>query len=97
MRRISGKQVKHVKRIAQTEKTIADKLPCLVERMLELAEGVTVQEENKKGELNTYRKPPDRQAAEYLIDLIMKGAEKRASSDSMPVAVKIIEVTKMIG
>jgi hypothetical protein len=75
----------------KTEKRIEEKLPDLIERMLELAEGVTVKDEDRKGNPRIYQKPPDRQAAEYLIDIILKSAEKRPDS-AMP-KIKIIEVT----
>lgn len=92
MRRSVVGQVRNVRGVSQAEKRIVEKLPDLVERMLELAEGVTIQDENRKGEPVVYKKPPDRQAAEYLIDIIMKSVEKRASD--VGTTVKIIEVIK---
>ena len=53
--------------IRAAEQQVADKLPHLVGRMLELANGVIVSEENERtGERNVYERPPDRQAIEYL-------------------------------
>lgn len=58
--------------IAAAEQQIVDRLPDLIERMFELAEGITVQEVDKKtGGLKVYSRPPDREAARYLIDRIL--------------------------
>jgi hypothetical protein len=46
-------------------------LPGIVDRMLELADGVTVQEPGPDGEPRIYSRPPDRDAAKYLIDRIL--------------------------
>jgi hypothetical protein len=62
---------KHAGVITRAEKRIADKLPTLIDKMMELAHGVTVQEVDKEGGLIVYTKAPDRQAAEYLINRIM--------------------------
>jgi len=65
------KSEKHAGAVAKAEKQIADRLPMLIGKMLELAEGVTVQEIDKEGNETIYTRPPDRQAAEYLINRIM--------------------------
>lgn len=57
--------------IARAEKKIADKLPWLVDQMLELATGVLVEELDKDGTPRVYQRPPDRQAIEYLANRIM--------------------------
>jgi len=95
MRRSITNRTRTPRKVAQVEKRIAEKLPDLVERMLELAEGITIHEENRKGEPVIYKKPPDRQAAEYLIDLIVKSLDKAASSN--PSGIKIIEIIKSDG
>ena len=56
--------------IRRAEKRIADSMPFILNRMLELAEGVTVQE-RIHGEEVIYRRPPDRAACEYLLNRIM--------------------------
>lgn len=57
--------------IAKAEKRIADKLPWLVDQMIELATGVLVEEIDREGVPRVYQKPPDRQAIEYLMNRIM--------------------------
>lgn len=58
--------------IQKAERRIADKLPDLVDRLMELANGVLVKEfDVATGEDRVYQRPPDRQAAEYLINRIM--------------------------
>lgn len=56
--------------IARAEKRIADRLPWLIDQQFELAEGVLA-EEGKDGEEKVYKRPPDRQAVEYLLNRIM--------------------------
>ena len=62
---------KYAPKINATEKKIADSLLNLVDRMAELANGVSVQEISKDGEAFVYVRPPDRQAIEYLMNRIM--------------------------
>lgn len=56
--------------IKEAEGKIVDRLPWLVDRLMILAEGVTVEEPTRDGPV-VYQRPPDRQACEYLIDRIM--------------------------
>jgi hypothetical protein len=66
------KSDKHAGQIAKAEKRIADRLPDIVDRLLELADGIQVQTvDEETGGINIYAKPPDRQAAEYLLNRIM--------------------------
>ena len=65
------KAVKFARPIAQAEKRIADRLPKLIDRMFELADGVLMAETLMDGELRVYRERPDRQALEYLINRIL--------------------------
>lgn len=62
---------KHAGAIAKAEKKIADKLPWLIDQMMELATGVLVEETDKDGVPRVYQRPPDRQAIEYLANRIM--------------------------
>ena len=57
--------------IRAAERQIRDKLPWIVDKLLELVDGV--HEEKMMGEnaVIVYKRPPDRQAAEYLVDRIM--------------------------
>lgn len=57
--------------IAKAEKKIADRLPWLIDQMLELATGVIVQEFDREGEPRIYQRPPDYKAIAYLTDRIM--------------------------
>lgn len=74
--------------IAKAEKRIADRLPLLIDRALELADGVTVQEVDKDGGVAVYTKPPDLKAIIYLVDRIMgKPTERQEVSgpDGSPI------------
>lgn len=57
--------------IAAAEKRIADRLPDLIDNLLELSAGVTVQETDAQGREKVYTRPPDFRAASYLIDRIL--------------------------
>lgn len=57
--------------INRAEKRIADRLPDLIDRLFELAEGVRVQEMTLTGAPSVYTRPPDFKAASYLADRIM--------------------------
>jgi hypothetical protein len=56
--------------IREAEQKVADKLPHIADKLLELVDGVYVQSETPEGEVNVYLRPPDRQAAEYLWNRI---------------------------
>jgi hypothetical protein len=68
--------------IAKAEKKIADKLPMLVDKALELAEGVLIEDFNiVTMETSIYQKPPDLGAIKYLVDRIMgKPTERKEHS-----------------
>lgn len=57
--------------IRAAERKIADRLPWLVDKLMELAEGIHEEKAIGDGAVMVYKRPPDRQAAEYLIDRIM--------------------------
>lgn len=69
----------HAATIAEIERRVADRLPALVDRFFELAEGVQVQRRgpngewatDPEGEPRTYREPPDIKALTYLFDRIL--------------------------
>lgn len=73
------KAIKFEGQISKAERRIADRLPHLVDKMMELADGVFVEEYNSiTNEKQVYQKPPDRAALQYLIDRIMgKPTERR--------------------
>lgn len=56
--------------IVKAEKQIRDRLPWLIDRQFELAEGVYIEERTPDGKL-IYQRPPDYKAIAYLIDRIM--------------------------
>lgn len=62
---------KYATAINRAEKRIADRLPDLVDRLFELAEGVRVQEISLDGKPTVYQRPPDFKAASYLVDRII--------------------------
>ena len=66
------KAEKFATQIQRAEGKIADRLPMLVDKMFELAEGVLVEDINPiLGTTSVYQKPPDRSAIEYLVNRIM--------------------------
>lgn len=65
------KAVVYVQPIREAEKLIKDRLPWLVDRLFELAEGVRVESTGISGEPIVYQRPPDRASCEYLMDRIM--------------------------
>lgn len=71
---------KYARPIALAEKSIADRLSWLVDQEMLLAEGVLVEEDTLTGP-KVYRKPPDRQAIEYLMNRIMGKPTERHEHD----------------
>jgi hypothetical protein len=70
--------------IAKAEKRIADRLPWLVDKMMELAEGVAVEKPGLAGPV-VYQLPPDYKAIAYLIDRVMgKPTERKEHSFPKP-------------
>lgn len=57
--------------IAKAEKRIADRLPELVDLQFELAQGVWVEEISALGVRKVYKRIPDRDAGQYLINRIL--------------------------
>lgn len=73
---------KYRPQINRAEKRIVDKLPQLVDRMLDLANGIMVEDTNDlTGETKVYLRAPDRQAGEYLINRIMGRPTERHEVD----------------
>lgn len=73
----AGRKPKGVKRatyaspIQQAEAKISERLPWLVDKLLELAEGVEVERTDSHGRKRVYSEKPDRQAIDSLMDRIM--------------------------
>lgn len=77
--------------IAKAEKKIADRLPMLIERMIELSEGVVVQEFDREGEPRIYQRPPDYKAIAYLVDRIMgKPTERQEVDGETDIRIRVI-------
>ena len=72
--------------IAKAEKKIADNLPMLIDKALELAQGVHVEDFNiATMQTTVYQKPPDLGAIKYLVDRIMgKPTERKEVSLPKP-------------
>ena len=84
------KRVKHAGAISRAEKQIVDRLPEVVGRLLELADGITVQEVDPDGGERVYTRPPDREAARYLVDRIMgKPTERREEEQSGALTIRV--------
>jgi hypothetical protein len=64
------KTVKFETQIQKAESMIADRLPWLVDKAMELAEGVYVEKPGLTGSF-IYQLPPDMGAIKYLVDRIM--------------------------
>lgn len=93
------KSEKFETQIQRTEKKIADKLPWLADKALELAEGVVVQEFDREGIPRVYQRPPDMGAIKYLIDRIMgKPTERQELSgpDGGPIEAKFTDALNTI-
>lgn len=56
--------------IAAAEKQIAARLPDLIERLFELADGIQVRERDTKGGEKIYDRPPCFKSLSYLIDRV---------------------------
>ena len=90
-----AKRDKNGTAIQQAERRIRDRLPELVDRMFELANGVLV-EVSIDGR-SVYQRAPDYKALSYLIDRIMgKPTERKEVSgpDGAPIPFKLYEVAE---
>jgi hypothetical protein len=65
------KRVLHETPIRAAEKKIADRLPWLVDKLIELADGIYEEKTIGEAAVIVYKRAPDRQAAEYLMDRVM--------------------------
>lgn len=79
------KAIKFISQIQQAEEKIADRLPWVVDKLLELAEGVAVEKITPTGVPIVYQQPPDLGALKYLADRIMgKPTERRVHEFPKP-------------
>lgn len=67
--------------ISAADRRIAANLIRYIENMEQLADGVTVQEVNQKGDVIVYTRAPDRAANEYLLNRIMGKPVERTEVD----------------
>lgn len=58
-------------KIAAAEKRIADRLPDLVDAMMDLALGVQVEKTDDEGNSRVYTSAPNQKAAEYCLNRIL--------------------------
>ena len=82
--------------VAKAEKQIRDRLPALIENMMLLADGIYVEEITIEGVRIVYKRPPDRQANEYLINRVMgKPTERQEVSgpDGSAIEVRTFDYT----
>jgi hypothetical protein len=74
--------------VVKAEKQIRDRLPAVIDALLELALGVTVEEttdevsEDGTPKVKVYRKPPDAKSAIYLTDRVMGKPTERVELDA---------------
>lgn len=82
----------HVSAVRKAEKKIRDRLPELIDNLLILANGVTVEELDPAiGATVVYKKPPCRQTNEYLVNRILgKPTEKVESENSGGMTVRVV-------
>ncbi len=90
------KSVKFGPQIAKAEKQIADRLPQLLDRALELAAGISVQVEDKNGVKKIYTKPPDLEAIKYLVDRIMGKPVTKAAAEANSQSGGAVRITEMV-
>lgn len=77
--------VKHATAIQQAEGKIVDRLPFVIDKLFELAEGVAVEKINNTGGLVVYQLPPDLGALKYLADRVMgKPTERKEHTFDKP-------------
>lgn len=83
--------------IAKAEKKIADRLPWLIDKALELADGVYVEKIGSAGPI-IYQQAPDYKAIAYLIDRIMgKPTERKELTLDKPLEeMTVDELTSIL-
>lgn len=86
------KRVVNLSPIRAAEKKIADRLPWLVDKLMELAEGIHEEKTIGDQAVIVYKRAPDRQAAEYLIDRVMGKA-----TQTLDIAYQVEEIAADFG
>lgn len=88
------KAQKFARPIARAEKQIVDCLPELIDLHLELARGVWVEDTGRDGTPRIYKRAPDRDAGQYLINRILGKPTERAEvtgANGGPIELKPID------
>lgn len=77
--------------ITAADRYVAERLLSLLDNLVELANGVTVQETDvRTGKTVVYRRPPDRQANEYLVNRVLgKPTERQEQEHSGGLSIHI--------
>jgi hypothetical protein len=70
----------HLTPIQAAEGRICDKLPWLVDKLFELADGVYAEKQLANGVSLVYQQVPDRRSITYLIDRVLGKAVERQES-----------------
>jgi hypothetical protein len=98
-------QAERVYSVAEIETKLATKLSRAVDLMMELAEGVQVQEIDKEGVPHVYTRSPDRDALKYILDRCLGRIPERADmlpksqveSDKLPTPEELLhQVVRML-
>jgi hypothetical protein len=83
--------------IQKAENMIADRLPWLIDKAMELAEGVAVEKQSPIGVPVVYQLPPDMGAIKYLVDRIMgKATERRELTLDKPLGDMTVDELRAI-
>lgn len=78
--------------VAAAEQLVADRLPFLVEKLFELADGVHREQRLPSGQVRVYRERPDFKACEYLLNRILGRPTERhehTGEDGEPMRVVV--------
>lgn len=83
--------------IQKAENMIADRLPWLIDKAMELADGVAVEKMTVTGIPMVYQLPPDMGAIKYLVDRIMgKATERRELTLEKPLGEMTVDELRAI-
>lgn len=78
---------RHATPVLDAERRIAEHLPEVIDSLMELAMGVTVEEPDGNGGVRVYKKQPHYRACQYLIDRVMgRPTDKREVTGAVAVA-----------
>ncbi len=75
---------------AETDRSIAENLPKLVETLLNIAVGIKIEKDTADGK-QVYTQPPNRMAAEYLINRVLGKPAERIQTDGADIAFEELD------